>query len=477
MIVKQPSVLVISFLLMTHTFFSSYLLSTPPSVTQAEGITNIIPVLVIGSGPAGLSGAMYTSRAKLPTIVVVGKLGGQLADVREIENWPGKQKASGKDAINDLLEQAVHFGAQLMYDEVQSVDFSVWPFSIKTISGTQLRPLAVLLATGRRGKRLSVPGVDQFWGKGVGECTICDAPFHKGDVVSVIGGGDTAADRALQLAAYAKKVYMIVKDSELDATGKVQDYLRENKKIEILYNTTLDEISGDQDTVSAMKVRHLKTNTVEQIAVQGVYFAIGYEPNSEIFSKQIDTDSEGFVLVECNSNSTNIAGVFAAGDLVDKKYGKTGVATGSGIKAGLDAIKFLQTVGYTQVAAERMKQQLYVLEPKQRVKVITITTIEQFDELVKTSKVPILVDFYQEGCSVCTSLMPVVEEIAALNKDNLRVFKAERSLVPEIDTRYKIPGVPYFLFFNNGKLKQAGRINQKKLLEQFVKTALEKSRK
>ncbi|MGE0207395.1 MAG: FAD-dependent oxidoreductase [Candidatus Babeliales bacterium] len=457
-----------------YTYFSYF--NTKPTLEKALNHKDLVPVLIVGSGPAGLSAALYTSRAKLPTIVLTGDHpGGTLADVREIENWPGKRKASGENAINDLKAQATKFGTQILNDKVLSINLSSWPFVVKTRDGRTFNVMSLILATGRIAKKLNVPGVEEYWGHGVGVCTICDAPFHKGHNVAVVGGGDTAADRALQLAAFAKKVYMLVKDSELDASGFVQDYVKKNDKIEVLYNTELQEVTGEGDSVTGAKIFNTKTKQASDIAIQGIYFAIGWHPNSDLVQKQVKLQEGDFIWLDGQTQKTSISGFFAAGDVADSLYGKAGVATGSGVKAGMDAIKFMQRLGFEPGTAEKYKDKLAKPEAEKSMELQNINNLAQLKNLVSNETKPIVVDFYTDYCPTCKALMPNLKMLAAQFKDQVLFIKANFDEAQSIVQFYNIPSVPYLALFKNGELvKKTKKIGSKQDIEALVRELLEK---
>ena len=320
---------------------------------------NIVPVLVIGSGPAGLSAAMYTSRANLMTVVLTGQeIGGQLTEASYVENWPGKEKKSGLEIMNDLKGQAQHFKAQLVMGEATKVNFALWPFEVTLNTGDIVYALTIVIATGGSQKTLDIPGVKEFWGKGIGVCSICDAPFDKGKDVAIIGGGDAAADRALQLSAFAKNVILLVRAPEMRAAAVVQDYLKNTKNISIQYNVDIKKIIGNE-RVSGIEIVDKKTNKVSQLPVQSVYFALGFIPRSGLFKGSIDIDSQGFIKLYDHTQQTSKKGIFAAGTVEDPMYQKSATACGDGSKAGMDAINFLQAIDFTPDFAKKIESLLY----------------------------------------------------------------------------------------------------------------------
>jgi thioredoxin reductase (NADPH) len=440
-------------------------------VHKLENVQNIVPVCVIGSGPAGASAAMYTSRARIPSLVISGsKVGGQLSQIQSIENMPGKQRSSGKDLSEDLWNQARYFGARMITDKVTDIDVSQWPCTVKTEQGYTIRPLTTIIATGRVARRLPVEGVEEYWGKGLGDCTICEAPFHKGHTVAVIGGGDTAGDRAMQLAVYAKKVYMLVKDSRLDASGAVQEYIADTKNIEIVYNTELMGIYGDGNVVTGMKVENLTNGKQGTIPVDGIYFAIGYIPVTGLFKGKLDLDSEGYIVLKEGTQATSVRGIFAGGDVVDKRYGKAGIATGSGIKAALDALEFLQEHGLSQDKIKALRKNFFTVKQTSATEHIELLANRPaLDNIIASGKGTVILDIYSESCPVCTFLLSQLEQLAQKHKQAVTVIKANKDQFKEITSIFGVTTVPTFVVFKDGViLEKTNAIKTPKQLQEFV---------
>lgn len=329
------------------------------SLDKLSGQKNIVPVVIIGSGPAGLTSGMYTARAKLMTVIFTGKdLGGQLIEASYVENWPGKPKMPGQDLMNDSQKQAQFFGAHLVSAEVKKVNINTWPFEVTLNDGTVIKALTIIIATGGSQKLLDVPGAKEFFGKGVGVCSICDAPFDKGKDVAVVGGGDAAVDRALQLSAFANKVTILVRGPEMTAAGKVQDYLKDSKNITVMYNIEVKKILGDE-RVTGIEIVDQTAKKESTMPVKSVYFALGFVPRSDLFKGMLEIDKEGYIRLFNRTQETSQKGVFAAGTVEDSHYQKSATATGDGSKAGIDAIEFLQKIGFTPKKAEEFEENFY----------------------------------------------------------------------------------------------------------------------
>jgi thioredoxin reductase (NADPH) len=319
----------------------------------------IEPVVVIGSGVAGLTAGLFTSRANFKTLVITGnEIGGQLTEASYVENWPAKRKLPGLDIMNDLKEQTMRFGAILLPVEVIHVNLTVWPFEITLSNNDIIKALTVVIATGGYQKTLDIPGVKEFWGKGIGVCSICDAPFDKGKDVAIIGGGDAAADRALQLSAFANKVILLVRGPSMRAAAVVQDYLKNSNNISIRYDIEVKKISG-AERVTGLEIVDRKTGKNEQLPVQSVYFALGFVPRSALFKDVLDIDDDGFIKIFDHTQATSKKGVFAAGTVEDPRYQKSVTAAGDGARAGMDAIEFLQRIGFTPAFAAKVESNLY----------------------------------------------------------------------------------------------------------------------
>ena len=304
-----------------------------------------IPCLIIGSGPAGFTAAIYTSRASIKTIVYEGmQPGGQLTTTTEIENFPGYPNGTdGNSMMEDLHTQAQRFGADVRWGVVTEVDFSTSPKRVTVDGETTIEADSVIIATGATAKYLGLPDEVKYAGQGVSACATCDGFFYRKKNVAVVGGGDTACEEALYLAGLCQKVYMIVRKDYLRASQIMQDRIAKTENIEVLFNHETIGLTGENGVEGALLVKNRMTENEEKVTIEidGFFLAIGHHPNSDIFKQYIDTDAEGYIITEGNTPKTNVAGIFAAGDVADPHYRQAITAAGSGCKAGIEVERFL----------------------------------------------------------------------------------------------------------------------------------------
>jgi len=307
-------------------------------------------VIVIGSGPAGLTAAIYAGRALVKTLVIAGRLsGGQLMLTSGVENFPGFSEAvQGPQLMQAMRKQAERFCMKIIDDDVESVDFSHTPFKV-TVGGEVHTSKAVVIATGSSAKWLGIPSETKLRGRGVSSCATCDGYFFRGKRVVVVGGGDTATEEALFLTKYATEVVILHRRDELRATKIMQRRVLSNQKIKLVWDSVVDEILGQQK-VEGVKVRNLKTGELSILQCDGVFVAIGFEPNTKIFANQIKMDEKGYILTK-HGKQTSVEGVFVAGDVHDYKYRQAVTAAGEGCKAAMDALAYLDEQKEVTIAA------------------------------------------------------------------------------------------------------------------------------
>lgn len=305
-----------------------------------------VKTLIIGSGPAGYTAAIYAGRADLKPVLYSGiQPGGQLTTTTIVENFPGYPNGvDGNQMMMDLKEQVSRFGADIRDGSISKVDFSKRPYHIVDERGNEILADTVIIATGASAKYLGLADEEKYRGQGVSACATCDGFFYRKRIVAVVGGGDTACEEAMYLAGLAKKVYMIVRKPYLRAAEIMQQRVKEKENIEILFETNTLGLFGENGVEGAHLVKRKGESDEEEfdIAIDGFFLAIGHKPNTELFKDYIDLDEQGFIKVVPGTASTNVPGVFAAGDVADPVYRQGIVAAGSGAKAAIEADRYLQ---------------------------------------------------------------------------------------------------------------------------------------
>ena len=304
-------------------------------------------LIIIGSGPAGHTAAIYAARAKLDPLMFEGMFaagvsaGGQLTTTTEVENYPGFLEISGPDLMAKMRAQALHCGARIITETVERVDLSQRPFKV-WVAGQEYRSQALIVATGATAKRMHLPGEDKLWQKGISACAVCDGalPFFRNKVLAVVGGGDSAVEEATYLTKFASKVLMIVRRDVLRASKVMQERAQNNPKIEILFNTLPLEVLGEKN-VSGLKVKNALTNAESVLPIGGLFYSIGHLPNTAFLQGQLELDETGYIKTKPGTTKTSVEGVFAAGDVQDKVYRQAVVSAASGCMAALDAEHFL----------------------------------------------------------------------------------------------------------------------------------------
>ena len=313
-------------------------------------------VLIIGSGSAGYTAGIYASRANLSPLLVRGmQPGGQLTITTDVENFPGFAEAvQGPWLMEQMEAQAKAVGTQMIEDTIVSADLSKRPFTLTGDSGDTYSGDTLIICTGATSRWLGLPSEQKYMGFGVSACATCDGFFFRDQEIAVIGGGNSAVEEALFLTNFASKVTLVHRRNELRAEKIAQDRLFKHKKIEMMWDSTLEEILGDDDPVSVTgaRIKNVKDGITADLPVTGVFVAIGHDPNTPLFKGQVDMDDEGYILTQPDSTATNIPGVYAAGDVQDKIYRQAVTAAGSGCMSALEAEKFLAENAEQSVAAE-----------------------------------------------------------------------------------------------------------------------------
>ena len=304
-------------------------------------------LVIIGSGPAGHTAAIYAARANLKPFmfegyVAGGSAGGQLTTTTDVENYPGfPEGIQGPELMQLFRKQADRFGTEMVGEDIVEVDFSKRPFAIKS-DQREVRAKAVIIATGAVARRMGVPNEEKMWNNGMSACAVCDGalPFFKNQPLMVIGGGDTAVEEASYLTKFGSIVYLVHRRDELRASKIMQKRAFENEKIEIIWDTVFKDAVGE-DFVTGARIQNVKSKEVKDISVAGIFYAIGHTPNTQMFEGQLDLDTTGYIKVKTGTQETSVEGVFAAGDVHDHKYRQAVTAAGTGCAAALEAERWL----------------------------------------------------------------------------------------------------------------------------------------
>ncbi|TKA11477.1 thioredoxin-disulfide reductase [Actinacidiphila oryziradicis] len=321
-------------------------------------MSDVRNVIIIGSGPAGYTAALYTARASLKPLAFEGAVtaGGALMNTTDVENFPGfREGIMGPDLMDNMRAQAERFGAELIPDDVIEVDLTGDIKKVTDSAGTVHKAKAVIVATGSQHRKLGLPREDELSGRGVSWCATCDGFFFKNHDIAVIGGGDTALEEATFLSRFAKSVTVVHRRDSLRASKAMQERAFADPKIKFVWNSEVAEIHGD-NKLSSLTLRSTKTGETSELPVTGLFIAIGHDPRTELFKDELDLDDEGYLRVDAPSTRTNVTGVFAAGDVVDHTYRQAITAAGTGCSAALDAERYLSALGDAEKAVTQPEQ-------------------------------------------------------------------------------------------------------------------------
>ncbi len=421
----------------------------------------IMPVAIIGSGPAGLTAGLYSVQRGFKTYIFEGsKPGGLLTETTEVENWPGENIILGPELIENIHKQVEKPGVTFIADAVEDIDMSSWPYKLTLESGEQVYALSIIAATGATPRRLGIPGEDEYWGYGVTTCAVCDAPFRKGQDVIVIGGGDSAVEEAIQLAPHARNVTIMVRKGHMRASQRMQDRLVGYSNIEVAYNVDVKEIFGEQKegpfgpikSVMSVKAYNSKDKTdFIMHDIKGVFLAIGHTPNSQLFCKHVRCDDNGYIEAQGRSQKTSKKGILVAGDVADHVYRQAITSAGSGSMAAIDAADFLRNIGFNDLYAEDIISNLYHPNDDDRPVVQYAHDMQEFNQILSENQGTVVVDFYGQACPSCLQMLPIYEQVARELEGKAVFVKVDIDEAEDVVKHLNVVKVPCIIVFKQGK--------------------------
>ncbi|MES2344865.1 MAG: FAD-dependent oxidoreductase [Chlamydiota bacterium] len=458
------------------------------SFTNASVKEEVYPVVILGGGIGALTSAIYLGRAGITPLVVEGqKRGGAIFQSPHVQNWPGEIEISGPDLIDKIHAQAEYNGARILIEEAMSVDLQQYPFMIiirDPFTPGQTRKIftnSCIIAMGSNPNLLGIPGEDFYWTRGVYNCAVCDGSLYKNQIVAVVGGGDAAILEAEHLANIAQKVYILVRKDKFRALEEKRlQALIKRTNVEVLFNTTVQEVQGD-----GQKVTHLildQANKKSSLNVAALFLAIGAKPNSEIFQGQLEMDEQGYILLK-HDQETSIKGVFAVGDIVDPVYKQAVIAAGQGAIA---ACQVVQKIGapvniassLAPVLAPQPPASAKALSPPLSTalsgSVVEIASLEQFKNEVNLGTTPLFLDFYATWCGPCKTLSPMVDKWAKEYAGKVRFFKINVDTQEEIVHLFNIRSMPTVVILNKNGKEVARKIGTQEIVQMVKKNDLSK---
>ncbi|XP_043723967.1 thioredoxin reductase NTRC isoform X2 [Telopea speciosissima] len=452
----------------------------PTSSVTYKAVENLV---IIGSGPAGYTAAIYAARANLKPVVfegyqVGGSPGGQLMTTTEVENFPGfPDGITGPDLMDRIRRQAERWGAELYQEDVEYIDVKSNPFTIRS-SEREVKCHSVIVATGATAKRLSLPREHEFWSRGISACAICDgaSPLFKGQVLAVVGGGDTATEEALYLTKYARHVHLLVRRDQLKASKAMQDRVFNNPNITLHFNTeAVDVISNTKGQMSGILVKKIGTGEESVLEVKGLFYGIGHTPNSQLLEGQIELDSAGYVVVKEGTAKTSIEGVFAAGDVQDHEWRQAITAAGSGCVAALSVERYLAgnnlLVEFHQPKTVEVEKQLTDRDIQEGFDITLTKHKGQYAlrKLYHESPRLICVLYTAPTCGPCRTLKPILSKVIDEFDQNVHFVEIDIEEDPEIAEAAGIMGTPCVQFFKNKEMiRTVSGVKMKKEYKEFI---------
>ena len=436
-------------------------------------------LVIIGSGPAGYTAAIYAGRANLKPLVFEGFQaggipGGQLMTTTEVENFPGfPEGIQGPELMHRTRAQAERWGAEIITEDVFSVDLSKRPYTIKSET-LEVQAHSIIIATGATAKRLNLPGEEEFWNKGISACAICDGtiPLFRNAELAIIGGGDTAAEEAVYLTKYGSKVHMLVRRDQMRASKAMQDRVLRHPKIKVHWNTAPLAVYGDE-VLKGVKIQNTQSGQVSELPVRGLFYAVGHTPNTSLFKGQIALDEVGYIITEGKSVETSVEGVFAAGDVQDHEYRQAITAAGTGCMAALLAERWLSAKGLLQEehhqeehqVAPQMEQTPAETPAEQTQPQARALATEHFSldetffeggyalrKLYHESDKLIMVKYTAPQCGPCHMLKPILHKVSSEFEGKFHAVDIDIEAEPEMAEATGVTGTPTVMFFKNKEM-------------------------
>lgn len=450
-------------------------------------------LVIIGSGPAGYTAAIYAGRANLKPVVFEGFQagglpGGQLMTTTEVENFPGfPQGITGPQLMEQMKAQAVRWGAELHTEDVTFVDFSQRPFIIRS-EDREVRAHSVVIATGATAKRLGLPCEGDFWSRGISACAICDGatPLFRGATLVVIGGGDTAAEESLYLTKYGDHIHMLIRGDKLRASKAMQDRVFQNPRITVHWNTEAIDVVGNEEHMTGVKVKNVKTGEESVIDAKGLFYAIGHTPNTALFKGQLDLDDVGYIATQHGSVETSVEGVFAAGDVQDHEFRQAITAAGTGCMAAMLAERWLSFNGLvqefqqknTEVSAEEKphhSDELNEIAVSTEVNVAETRHAGGFAlrKLYHESDRLIMVKYVSPNCGPCHTLKPILNKVVDEFEGKIHFIEIDIDKDPDIAESAGVMGTPTIQFFKHkDKVAEVKGVKQKSQYRELIESNL-----
>ncbi|MEM1394943.1 MAG: thioredoxin-disulfide reductase [Cyanobacteria bacterium P01_H01_bin.150] len=447
-------------------------------------------LVIIGSGPAGYTAAIYAGRANLKPVVfegfeIGGLPGGQLMTTTEVENFPGFPAGiTGPELMDKMKAQAERWGAELYTEDVISVDLSQRPFTVRS-SEREFKTNSIVIATGATAKRLGLPSENIFWSRGISACAICDGatPIFHGAELAVIGAGDSAAEEAIYLTKYGDTVNLLVRSDKMRASKAMQDRVLNNPKIKVHWNTEAVDIFGDENHMQGIKVRNNKTGEESNLAAKGLFYAIGHTPNTALFKGQLELDDVGYVVTKSNSVETSLEGVYAVGDVQDHEFRQAITAAGSGCMGAMLAERWLSAQGLLQEFSQ--KRENNELKPQEEEKT-TADTEEDFDinatrhigsyalrKIFHDGDRPLMVKYVSPGCGPCHTLKPILNKVVDEFDGKIHFVEIDIDKDREIAEQANVTGTPTVQIFKNKELlEELKGVKQKSQYRELLESTL-----